>query len=170
MKINDGRIGSLDAKGMVEKYPTHYATGGFWNRSANATPSTCYFGKANNYFFVLPILVPAISEKLWDEFYTLIEEERPIPEVVVRQKVLPVVEPERIIGGETDNAPAIIKPKGTKKKQVVSDNSYLEDTSRPEDDSPNVDAYEMAQIFGDIDDTENEKTSATEDTNTNDNN
>lgn len=130
MKINDGRIGSKDKKGMIEKYPTHYATGGFWNRSANSTPSTCYFGKNGDYFFVLPILVPTISETLWDEFYKLIEEERPV--VMREPKVAKEVVEVEEIKGISDSAPSIMKPKA--KKPRIQETSDDQETSRPEDD------------------------------------
>lgn len=80
-KVTDSRIGVIGANGGVEKYPTHYVNGVFWNKAANSAPTTTYFGKDNKYFYVLPILMPAARENILDELYELIDEKRPDPEV-----------------------------------------------------------------------------------------
>lgn len=81
-KVNDPRIGILDAEGKVIQYPSKYANGQFWNRAGNPTPTTTYFGKDGRYFYVLPVLVATISPELRAEFERLVSDPVAAPSTV----------------------------------------------------------------------------------------
>lgn len=72
-KITDSRIGIMDEKWAVIQYPTKYADGSFWNRIANPTPTTTYFGKDKRYFYVLPVLKARVSPEIENELRRIVD-------------------------------------------------------------------------------------------------
>ena len=63
--ISDKRIGiriKKDGAWKILQSPSYYAVGGYWNKEHLAT--TVYFGSEKQYFYVLPMNVPRISNDL----------------------------------------------------------------------------------------------------------
>lgn len=81
--LKDGRIGMRDASGKIVIYPTHFATGGVWNRKNYPTPTTTWFGENRDYFYVLPINVARITEDLREELLKITQKStsKPAPKV-----------------------------------------------------------------------------------------
>ena len=82
--LKDGRIGMRDESGKIVIYPTHFATGGIWNRKNYPTPTTTWFGENRRYFYVLPINVARITEDLREELLNLTVKlvTKPAPKVI----------------------------------------------------------------------------------------
>lgn len=104
IRINDNRIGVRDAKRKVTQWPTHFAVGGLWNRMGNPTPTTCYFGPDQRYFYVLPIGLPAITlteraelEKIVTENESPAITEVPVETPVVETSIITPVETGTIV-------------------------------------------------------------------------
>lgn len=72
-KITDARIGIMDEDNRIIQYPSKYADGSFWNRLANPSPTTTYFGKNGRYFYVLPVLKARAPQVVVDELNKIVD-------------------------------------------------------------------------------------------------
>lgn len=125
-RINDNRIGVRDSQNKVTQWPTHFANGGFWSRMGNPTPTTCYFGKEQRYFYVLPIGLAAITTELRTELENIVAlaDAPAIP-------VVPVVEPVVALPQQpTANEPVEVVPTNVEVTNEPTDSLFEEPKKR----------------------------------------